>query len=124
MKFKSMIVAKDALTDPGISRSKLSKVAKNMVREEDTEMKFSLMMASQHRGEALHLAKREAAAQWASAHENLTLFQLRFALNACQDTLSHNSNLALWKGYSNESKLCGKKQTYLMSPATVQLPCS
>ena len=109
-----MIVARDALAaDPGMSRNKLSKVAKNMVKEEDTEMKSSLMMASQRRGEALRLAEGEAATQWASALENLTPFQLKFALNACQDTLPHNSNLALWKGHPSECKLCGERQTLL-----------
>ena len=41
----------------------------------------------------------------------LSPFELKFALNACQDTLPHNSNLALWKGQSAECKLCGERQT-------------
>ena len=114
IKFKPMVVARDALAaDPGMSKNKLSKVAKNMVREEDMEVKLSLMMASERRGEALRIAEGEAAAQWASALENLTPFHLKFALNACQDTLPHNSNLALWKGHPSECKLCGERQTLL-----------
>ena len=36
------------------------------------------------------------------------------SLNAAQDTLPHNSNLAMWRrkeGLSDECKLCGKRQT-------------
>ena len=114
MKFKPMVVARDALVvEPGMSRNKLSKIAKNMVREEEVEAKFSQMVASERRGEGLRIAEGEAAAQWASALENLTPFQLKFALNACQDTLPHNSNLALWKGHPSECKLCGERQTLL-----------
>ena len=98
IKFKPMVVARDALAAyPAMSKNKFSKVAKSMFREEDMEVKLSLMLASERRGEALRIAEGEAAAQWACALENLTPLHLKFALNACQDTLPHNSNLAPWK---------------------------
>ncbi len=36
---------------------------------------------------------------------------MKFALNASQDTLPHNSNLARWKNLSPACKLCGQRQT-------------
>ena len=39
---------------------------------------------------------------------------LKFALNAAQDTLPHNANLAIWRrseGLSSNCKLCGERQT-------------
>ena len=60
------------------------------------------MMSSERQSEALRFAEGEAEAMWASALENLTHFQLKFALNASQYTLPHNSNLALWKGHPNQ----------------------
>ena len=57
-----------------------------MVMEDDAEVRHSIMLASDCRGEALRVAEEDAATQWASALENLTPFELKFALNACQDT--------------------------------------
>ena len=114
MSFKPMVMARDALVmDPGMSSQKLSKVARTMVTEDDTEARLSVMLASDRRGEALRVAEEDAADQWASALENLTSFELKFALNACQDTLPHNANLSLWKGHPSDCKLCGERQTLL-----------
>ena len=114
VKLKPMVVARDALvTDPGMGRKKLSKVARIMVVEDDTDAKLSAMKSSERRGEALRSVEEEAAAEWASALEHLSPSQLKFALNACQDTLPHNSNLALWKGHPRECKLCGETQSLL-----------
>ena len=41
---------------------------------------------------------------------------LKFSLNAAQDTLPHNANLAMWRrkeGLSSTCKLCGERQTLL-----------
>lgn len=109
-----MVMARDALaTDPGMTRNKLSKVARTIVMDDDAEERHSTMIATERRGEALRIAEGEAASQWALALENLTPFELKFAVNACQDTLPHNSNLALWKGQPSDCKLCGKRQTLL-----------
>ena len=112
LSFKPMVVARDTLaTDPGMSRKKLSKVSQAMVVNEDAEERHSIMVATERRGEALHIAEEEAVTQWAMALDLLSPFELKFSLNACQDALPHNSNLALWKGQSAECKLCGERQT-------------
>ena len=114
MKFKPIVVARDALAvDPGMSGKRLSKVARARVMEDDSEERHSLMLASERQGEALRVADGEAAAQWASALKCLTPFELKFSLNACQDTLPHNANLSLWKGHPSDCKLCGQRQTLL-----------
>ena len=95
MKFKPMIISRDALAvDPGMSRKRLNRVAKNMVVEEDIDVRHAHMLSLEKRGETLRIAEGEAAAEWATALSDLTPFQLKFALNACQDSLPHNSNLS------------------------------
>ena len=109
-----MVVTRDALAvDPGMSGKKLSKVTRTMIMENDSEERHSLVLASERHGEALRMAEEEAASQWDSALDTLTPFELKFSLNACQDTLPHNDNLALWKGHPCECKLCGETQTLL-----------
>ena len=109
-----MIISRDALAvDPGMSRKRLNRVAKNMVVEDDIDVRHAHMLSLEKRGETLRIAEGEAAAEWATALSDLTPFQLKFALNACQDTLPHNSNLSLWKGHPSECKLCGQRQTLL-----------
>ena len=61
---------------PGMSSQKLSKVAQTMVMEDAAEVRNSIMQASDCRGEALRVAEEDAAAQWASALENLTHFEI------------------------------------------------
>ena len=109
-----MVITRDALVmDPEMSSQKLSKVARTTVMEDDAEVRLSIRLVSDRRGEALHVAEEDAAAQWTSALENLTSFELKFALNACKDTLTHNANFSLWKGHPSECKLCGERQTLL-----------
>ena len=105
-KFRPMVVAREALTvDPGMGRKKLSQIAKNMVAEDDNNTTFFTVMSSERQTGALHHVEEEAAAEWAAALECLSPSELKFTLNACQDTLPHNSNLALWKGHPSECKL-------------------
>ena len=110
IKFKPMRAVTGAMeVDPGMSDKKL-KVEKMLVIEEE---QYSKLVSSERRGEVLSVVERDAAAEWASALWNLPPFQLKFVLNACQDTLPHNANLALWKAHPSECKLCGAKQTLL-----------
>ena len=58
MKFKPMVAARDALVvDPGMSGKKLSKVARNIVIEDDSEERLSLLLATNRRGEAMRVAE-------------------------------------------------------------------
>ena len=114
LSFKPMVVVRDVLAcDPGMSRNKLSKVARTCAMEDDVDERLSTLTATECRGEALCIAEEEAVAQWGLALETLSPFEHKFALNALQDTLPHNSNLALWKGNPSACKLCGERQTLL-----------
>ena len=125
VKFRPMVAARDALiVDPGMGRKKLSKVARNMVEEDDSDDKFVAMVSLERQTGALHLVEEEAAAEWAAALESLTPSQLKFALNSCQDTSPYNSNLALWKGHPSECKLCGERQSSSMGSAATPWHCS
>ena len=112
--YKPMVMVRDALAvEPEMSGRKLSRVTRTIVMEEDAEERHSTLVATDCRGEALRIAEEEAAAQWAQALERLSPSELKFAINACQDTLPHNANLALWKGHPSHCKLCGERQTLL-----------
>ena len=125
VKFRPMVAARDALTvDPGMGRKKLSKVAATMIVEDESDDRLSALLSSERQTGALHLVEEEPAAQWASALERLTPSELKFALNACQDSLPHNSNLAIWKGHPSECKLCGERHPSSMYSAVVPLHCS
>ena len=57
---------------------------------------------------------QKAANIWSSAVLQLPPEVMKFSMNAAQDTLPHNANLAMWKrkeSLSDECKLCGVRQT-------------
>ena len=61
MKFKPMTVVRDALAeDPG---RKLSKVARSMFMDDDSEERYALLMASEKQSEALRIAEGEATTE-------------------------------------------------------------
>ena len=52
--------------------------------------------------------------RWGRDVQKLPPEGLKFAMNAVQDTLPHNANLAVWRrseGLSSQRKLCGERQT-------------
>ena len=56
----------------------------------------------------------ESALAWSKAVQSSSSQLLKFAVNAAQDTLPHNANLALWKKGSmvtDKCQLCGERQT-------------
>ena len=58
MKFKPLVVARDALmVDPVMGRKKLSKAATSVVVEDDLDDKFAVMMSSERQTEAFHLVE-------------------------------------------------------------------
>ena len=48
--------------------------------KDNAEVRLSVILASDHRGEALHATEEDAAAWWASALENLTSLELSLCL--------------------------------------------
>ena len=100
--------------DPGASRKSLCKRAKTNVTVRDAEKRLEHARNLQHQGQLLRATESEAACTWSSAVLQLPPQVLRFSLNATQDTLPHNANLAVWRrkeGLSDACKLCGLRQT-------------
>ena len=112
------------MVEPKMSGRKLNRVTCTIVMEEDTEERHSTLVAADCQKKALHIADEEAAAQWAQALERLSPSELKFAINACQGTLSHNANLALWKGYPATANSVERGKHCYMSCATALWPYS
>ena len=80
----------------------------------DTERRLHHARGLEHQGQLLRATDDKAAEMWSSAVMQLPPQVLSFSMNAVQDTLPHNANLALWRkkdGLSDACKLCGKRQT-------------
>ena len=62
---------------------------------------------------------------WSKAVQSLPSGLMKFALNAAQDTLPHNVNLAHWHNRSDTCKLCRGRQTlfHLLNNCPVSLQC-
>ena len=111
-KMKPMLVARDALKeDPSASGKKVRKVAKSAVVVQDAESRLEHAKSLVQQGELFRLVDDEASSAWSTAVLSLPPEQMKFALNASQDTLPHNSNLARWKNMSAACTLCGQRQT-------------
>ena len=116
--FKPMLTARETMCDdPGAKRQTLLKCTKNIVETEDTEKRLDHAMSLATQGQLHHLVENDAATTWSEVVQKLPPECMKFALNAAQDTLPHNSNLALWRrdaGLSSLCKLCkSEKQTLL-----------
>ena len=89
----------------------MRKVAKSIAAMEDAETRLEHAQSLEQQGELFRSVDDEASSVWSSAVLSLPPEQMKFALNASQDTLPHNSNLARRKNLSAACKLCGQKQT-------------
>ena len=101
-------------TDPGASRKSLLKKAKAHVATCDKERRLEHARSLQHQGQLLHATDQKAAGIWPSSVLQLPPEVMKVSMNAAQDTLPHNTNLAMWKrkeNLSDECMLCGVRQT-------------
>ena len=74
------------------------------------------MQVPARQGQLHSLVDEDTAALWSDVVQKLPPECLKFMLNAAHDTLSHNSNLSVWRreaGLSAQCKLCGQQQTLL-----------
>ena len=114
-KFKPMTVARDTWQkDPSANRKALTRRTKATIMENDAQRRLQHARGLEHQGQLLRATEDKASDIWSSAVQQLPPQVLSFSLNAAQDTLPHNANLALWRkkdGLSDACKLCGEKQT-------------
>ena len=80
----------------------------------DAETRLQHARGLEHQGQLLRTIDDKAANTWSSAVQQLPPLVVTFAMNAAQNTLPHNANLALWKrkdDLSDACKLCGERQS-------------
>ena len=90
--------------------------AKSAMAKEDAGKRMQHARALECQGQVFRCREDGAASIWSVAVQKLPPELLKFSLNAVQDTLPHNANLAIWRrreGLSSACKLCGKRQTLL-----------
>ena len=115
LKFKPMLFARDLwVHDPNANKKALIRKTKTAIMARDAETRLEHAHGLEHQGQLLRATDDKAAGIWASAVLQLPPEVLRFSMNAAQDTLPHNANLAMWRskeGLSDACKLCGRRQT-------------
>jgi len=112
-----MLAARDILAeDPGMSKRALMTRAKSAIAKEDAGKRMQHAQSLECQGQVFRCSEDGAASIWSTAVQKLPPQLLKFSLNAVQDTLLHNANLAIWRsreGLSSACKLCGRRQTLL-----------
>ena len=86
-------------------------MARNEIQHQDVEIRCSHAATLIVQGKFLSRSCDEA---WSKAVQSSSSQLLKFGINAAQDTLPHNANLALWKKGSmvtDKCRLCGERQT-------------
>ena len=86
--------------------------AKSAMAKEDAEKRMKHAQSLECQGQVFRCSKDGAASIWSKAVQKLPPELLKFSLNAVQDTLPHNANLAMWRrreGLSSAYKLRGGK---------------
>ena len=90
------------------------KRTKNLVATRDTEQRLDHTKSLSSQGQLHHLVNSDADTLWSEVVQKLPPECMKFALNAAQDTLPHNSNLSVWRREAGLCKLCNReKQTLL-----------
>ena len=112
-----MLVARDILAEnPGMGKRALITRARAAVSQTSIGRRLQHAKSLQCQGQVFRCSTQDAATIWSTAIQMLPSRFLGFSLNAVQDTLPHNDNLARWRrkeGLSSDCKLCGQRQTLL-----------
>ena len=80
--------------DPGASHKSLSTRSKRSVELDDATKRFAHAALLKVQGSLFETVEEPAAAIWPKAVQSLPSGLMKFVLNAVQDTLPHNVNLA------------------------------
>ena len=100
--------------DPGVNRKTLTKRSRNLVMAEDAKKRLDHAKSLTVQGQLQRLEDTDGACVWADVVDALPPKCMKFTLNAAQDTLPHNANLARWRkdaSLSAQCKLCNERQT-------------
>ena len=97
-KFKPMPIVQEVMVaDPGASKKTLMRRAKEAVKSAEIGECLEHSRSLPRQGELHRLMERDAATLWSETVQKLPPEAIKFALNAAQDTLPHNANLAIWR---------------------------
>ena len=125
-KFQPMIMARNSWqADPNANKRTLTRRTKAAIMEEDTERRLRHARGLEHQGQLLRATDDKAAEIWTSAALQLPPLVLKFCMNAAQDTLPHNSNLACGRGMMASHQLAScmeKDKLCYMSSTTAPQP--
>ena len=115
MAFKPFSYAQATYAEiPGAPRRKVVACAKLAEVRKQTTQRLLHSTSLRVQGQLLRIVSEEAASAWSECIQALPSSRFKFALNAAQDTLPHNANLALWRknhDITDSCKLCGERQT-------------
>ena len=81
--------------EPNVSSKSLLKRAKTQIAVDDADRRLEHARSLPHQGQLLRATESAEASKWSAAVLQLPPEVLRFSLNAAQDMLPHNANLAL-----------------------------
>jgi len=126
MKFKPATTVQQVFSEePGASRKSLVTRSKKCVQMVETAERLAHASSLKMQGQLFKTMEKLSAAIWVEAVLSLPSPHMKFALNAAQDTLPHNVNLARWHGLLNACKLCGNSQTllHILNNCPVALNC-
>ena len=114
---RPMLVARDVMSEnPGSNKKALVTKAKAVVAEDDARERLQHAQSLECQGQVMRCTEEDAAKIWSKTVQKLPPDLLKFSLNAVQDTLPHNANLAKWRrkeSLSSACRLCGEKQTLM-----------
>ena len=125
-KFKSATFVQQVFAaDPGASSKSLSFRSKKCVQADEVAECLAHAATLKVQGRIFEIVDGIAPTIWSRAVQSLPSGLMKFTLNAAQDTLPHNVNLAYWHSLSDACKLCGGRQTllHLLNNCPVALQC-
>ena len=126
LKFKPATIVQETFAeDPGASYKSLATRSKKSVKSDEVEQRLAHAASLKVQGRLFEIVEEPAAEIWSKAVQSLPSALMKFALNAAQDTLPHNVNLAWWRKLPNGCKLCGNTQSLLhvLNNCPVALHC-
>ena len=92
--------------DSDANRKTLLKKAKIQFTERESNKRLEDAKSQQHQGQLMHATEEKASSTLSSVEFQLQPEVLSLSLNAVQDTLSYNANLALWRKKDGLSDVC------------------
>ena len=114
VRFKpAMIVQQEFAKDPAASYKSLASRSKKSVQRQESEAHLAHVATLKIQGRLFEMVEEPEAEAWSKAIQSLPSHLMKFTLNAAQDTLPHNVNMARWRMLLMPASFVGKgKHSY------------